>query len=63
MINGQKYKARYDEPNQAVDDLLAGNFQGYVIERLKETTPDECHYRLRDDRTPVHGSFILKPVQ
>ncbi|MBY0502027.1 MAG: hypothetical protein K2P93_08540 [Alphaproteobacteria bacterium] len=59
MIKGVKYKVRHEEDSPAVDDLLAGNFEGYIIDRLKETVPGECHYQVRDDRTPVRGHFIL----
>jgi hypothetical protein len=59
IIKGIKYKVRHEEDSPAVDDLLAGNFEGYIIDRLKETVPGECHYQIRDDRTPVRGHFIL----
>lgn len=59
VIKGIKYKVRHEEDSPAVDDLLAGNFEGYIIDRLKETVPGECHYQVRDDRTPVRGHFIL----
>lgn len=59
IINDMKFIARHGENGKAVDDLLAGNFQGYTIDRFKETTPGECRYRVRDDRAPVVGHFIL----
>jgi len=64
IINGVKHKAHREiEDSPAVDDLLSGNFDGFGIERLTETTPGECRYRVKDDRTPVNGVFILKEVK
>jgi len=59
IIKDIKFIARHGENGKAVDDLLAGNFQGFTIDRFKETTPGECRYRVRDDRTPVVGHFVL----
>ena len=59
-IDGEEYMVYYGEQGQAVDDLLAGDFRGYMIHRLKETEEGTCEYLLTDDRTPATGSFILK---
>lgn len=59
VIKGMKFIVRHGEGGKSVDDLLGGNFQGYRIDRFKETTPGKCRYRVRDDRTPVTGDFIL----
>jgi len=59
VINGVKFQVRHQGPHQPVHDLLAGIFEGYTIDRLKETTPGVCLYRLRDNRTPVQGKFML----
>jgi len=62
VINGKKYIVRHDMYGKSVDDLLGGYFQGYILDRLKETTLNECRYRVRDDRTPVRGYFVLSPA-
>lgn len=59
VIKGMKFSVHHGTSGKSVDDLLKGNFEGYIIDRLKETTLGECHYRIRDDRTPVRGGFVL----
>lgn len=58
-IRDVDYMVRHGEGGKAVEDILAGDYRGYVMDRLKETTPGVCRYRLRDDKTPMRGHFIL----
>lgn len=60
QIAGETYVVHYGETGKAVDDILAGLFQGHSIHRLEETEPGYCEYLLTDDNTPARGSFYLK---
>lgn len=59
-IAGQSYTVVYGETGKAVDDILAGLFEGHSIHRLEETEPGYCEYLLTDDNTPAQGSFYLQ---
>ena len=60
QIGKQSYVVHYGETGKAVDDILAGLFEGHSIHRLEETEPGACEYLLTDDNTPARGSFYLK---
>ena len=59
-IKGQLHTVHYGDSGKAVDDILAGHFQGHSIHRLQETETGVCEYLLTDDNTPARGSFILR---
>lgn len=62
VIESISYTVEHGDDGKAVDDLIAGNFEGYYIDRFKEVIPGKCVYRLRDDRTPARGTFVLTRI-
>ncbi len=45
---------------EALMDLLNGNVEGFILERLRDTTQAECVFRVRDDQTTVSRKFVIK---
>lgn len=63
LINEKLYIVRYGEKGGAAEDLLAGDFEGYILDRYQEKTPGTCRFQVRDNRIGgVRGEFVLQAV-